>query len=883
MGWLKWIVIIGISFFFPPFLIIFLLWKYIKLMIRVDLYIMYLMIRIPLWLFIQLPLFYLFSAGHAITGFFIRGLTAIEHHKKTSIFFGGLYAAIAFLLFRPTSLSAGEIGAKSTVFVFFMVAGGFFGIIIASLIAKYRGLDFQLASKSFRGKGPKEKTKEKATEKAQKAKETGIQGRDLAAAGMGVAATGVSHGSTAHQAYQTVKEGEVVGEAGSIPTDILAILEDLPVVGEAVAGLGSASILPAILAILVIILALLVVLIVQAVVVAALFGGFIYAYLPMVLGPVAGAVGLGAAYGNLAGQTVGNKYLAGIDFSEEKRALQEAGARVNCVLKGPSCLRQWRLNNTVRPGSEDVGETYGLKIDRFEIGQGKTVNIAFKEKNYPLPISFTISNPRHGLKGINARNVKYRLKMIDMDHQGENAFCDTGWIPVGAGGGAAYNVDNDGKKDDIYPGTSASTGFLTIRAEEDGGQAPGDGFTLEDCNMLQPALGEYRTVMLEVRYDYFSQATLYFQAMSRENLQSNPSIQKRWEESKTADTPVKAAVNVNAPVLFYQSPDNGLQAQPFGVRATVNTDKYDIRYKVKDLTITKSSRTTRVEGAGQECQFESIAGKDDKFRLEDEAKSNIISSAIRSKVEENVDSGSIENYLWFTKDRQPPLFGCVMKLNQLSSISQAGETLNMNIKANYTVAKSEKIDNFKVHNSRCSNVNCPLLVTRQFAQSDRDYGWQTKCKGVDAGNGCTIVKGEGDWTKIQPTNSKFDASITQGEIALEVEALDALDGVDDVDGTSGETKLSAALKERNWKKVDEDETNYAIVWKTGFDGKPDTKYRKVNVANLCTQESVSASIENERGKWRSQAKDYLRKQYGWRDIISLKVNDLSMVGSISCS
>lgn len=285
-----------------------------------------------------------------------------------------------------------------------------------------------------------------------------------------------------------------------------------------------------------------------------IFWTFVYVGIPIILIIVGALVFTG--YDQLVDEEADRFAGIGTQFEGVANTYVQARNRVFCLLKGPSCLRQHRMNQTTRPGSDEVGQTYGLKIDRFQIGQGEQMDIAHRNADYQIPVSFTISNPRHGLKGITAKEVSYRIRMIDNDRDEQNPYCNTGWIDVDN----AYDADpddNDYEQDDIFPGTSASTGFLTIVSRNSANfdpnehkGAPGDGLTLRDCELLQPALGSHRTVLLDVKYDYFSQASLYFEAMSQQNFQSNPNLQKEWQESETADTPVKAAINVNTPVLF---------------------------------------------------------------------------------------------------------------------------------------------------------------------------------------------------------------------------------------------------------------------------------------------------------------------------------------------
>lgn len=449
--------------------------------------------------------------------------------------------------------------------------------------------------------------------------------------------------------------------------------------------------------------------------------------------------------------------------------LRQARARVFCILKGPSCLRQWRLNNTQRPGSDEVGETYGLKIERFQVGQGKQLDVARYDREEAIPISYSISNTRHGLKGITAKDVKYRLRMIDSKHKGGNAYCDTGWRDVDG-----FDADGDGKDDDIYPGTAAFAGFKRLDSAPESGK--GEAFTVDNCDLLQPALGEFRTVTLEVKYDYFSQATLYFDAMSLQHLTGNPNIQMpdKMKNSKTADTPVKAAVGVVSPVLYDQ--ESG-EPEPFSMGATVNTDEFDLKYKVENLTVTKSSRTRIAEseeGESRECSFKNENG-DSLMLLTESAKSKIISGFSKEESKKGPGTGekSGERF-WFTRNNQPSIFGCRMELTETESISPSGETLTMGVETDYTVAIKEPIDNFKAFNSRCSRWNCPLLFAIDLSDL-KGYGKraikkvrgkkleQAYCDGVDAGNGCVGTTGFG---KNPPDKRE---GIEQGDYAVRVD------------------------------------------------------------------------------------------------------------------
>lgn len=463
-----------------------------------------------------------------------------------------------------------------------------------------------------------------------------------------------------------------------------------------------------------------------------------------------------ADYLPYAGETASNAAQT-LDFDEEITMYQQAKARVFCLLKGPACLRQWQLNNTQRPGSDDVGETYGLKIDRFEVGSGSNLDVAYKDKGYEIPMSFSVSNTRHGLKGLNAYNVSYRVKVVGDRKRQPSEFCDTGWKPVPN----AYSIRGAEDQDevwgnnDIYPGTSANTGFLTD-----------EKITVGNCGMLQPGAGDHRVVKLILKYDYSSQATLYFTALSQQTLQSDPSIEKRWKNSETADTPVKAAINVNNPVLFDEESN---EPQPFGIRATLNTEEGDLKYRIEqeDLTIDMSEKVRMEESSS--CKLKE-GEKEGTLKIGDSMQD------ILEKRQENN---------WFTRSKAPPIFGCTMSLKEeeIGSISPSGETLQADIEANYTVSLDDPIDSFKIYNSRCTSLNCPLLVAKSQANletDDESDDLRYRCDGLDAGNGCSVIE-PGTWDNrelLTGSENKMDQRIEDGETVFDVSEIDGVEGKD---------------------------------------------------------------------------------------------------------
>ena len=533
------------------------------------------------------------------------------------------------------------------------------------------------------------------------------------------------------------------------------------------------------------------------------------------------------AYLNMVPDAVDNN-AAGAAAAEQTQetisVYQKARARVFCLMSGPECLRKWRMNNTQRPGSREVGQRYGLDVENFQAGQGTQIDVAYKQPDYAFPVSFTISNPRRGLKGIDATNVSYRIRMVEGVDQLDDPACDTGYIAIHN----AYDIDEDGKQDDIFPGTAASTNFVRID-QEFKDQYPdhfynqsGDLLTLEDCGMLQPGLGDSLTAVIDVKYDYFSQATLYFRAMSRENFNGRSNIQIDNKESVTADTPAKAAVNVNEPVLYSQQ---DLQSQPFNLRATLNTDEGDVRYKVKDMMLINSNSLKQVDGAL--CDFadsnNGVIDPGENMRLLSSLNpARVYAPGYVGTVNPNspaanmiagADEDRREDYYWFDSSRTAPMMGCTMELENPSEISPSGETLTVGIKSNYTVAKRDRLGSLRLQNNACRTLECPLLVTLQKDDSISDYDFKNRCTGLDAGaQGCSIIDfssldddGTNSWGRVQTQqfmanqggrNGKpTDTYLETNDVAIDLSQI----GASNYEGTG-----FAGVPYNMWRRVDED-------------------------------------------------------------------------------
>ncbi|MFT4892266.1 MAG: hypothetical protein ACI8Z7_000033 [Candidatus Nanohaloarchaea archaeon] len=846
-------------------------WKYVKFCIKVDLIVIYLIVRLPLWLFIQLPLYSLKISTQKIDHFFSQGFNALNRRRKLSAFLMIVFGAFFLFLF-PTNMQ--ELNILSAYFwwnnfwAYMRIIVGTVGtvMIILSLIETFSG---QVAQGEMPGEWARSElfaapgdAVGQGVDSAQRAVEGVQKGRKKADQMKGV--------------YKDIRSAELDKGAlrSAVPKDMTKVLADLAEsmglrAGAAEAGAAAASNPLGWLAVAVFLLAILI-FVAQLVLVTVFFVGYLQFIAPIVLGPVTAALGLGSDYGNFIGGEVADRYLAGVQVNADQYVdpVLEARQRVYCLLQGPACLRQWRLNNTRTPGSEAVGEQYLLEIDRFEVGSGEELDIAYKDRDYEIPVSFGLSNTRNGLKGINAYNVSYRIRVIDFEQGRDDPYCDTNWRPING-----YSIDEsddegDYESNDLYPGTAASTGFLTM-----------NDFTLEECGLMQPGAGQTRTVILDVRYDYFSQATLYFDAMARETLISDPSIEKSWKESETADTPVKSALNVNSPVLYNQDQlPSGNASQPFAMRASLYTEEDQVEYQIKDFEVRKSSQVEIADRSN--CRLTN-AGNDNILVPSGQAASIVTSLAEEPTEGDDRETGvtsgdgdvstgpsDVEGEpRWFGSDNSPPFFGCTMQLSNPQTISPEGETLTMGVSSNYTVKLQEPLEQFRALNSRCGDLNCPLLVTRQFAnEPGRDTdNWKYTCEGPDAGRtgqtaGCSVVNGAEDWSQVASNMmtgpDKLDERIDRGEIAIDPATYDVINGIGEYGRESNEGEYAIGLTESEIEKLEnsrideEDEEEpakgFAIVSRAG--GERDVEIIELEYI-VCDQR---ASVEDYRSYFETE-------------------------------
>lgn len=533
--------------------------------------------------------------------------------------------------------------------------------------------------------------------------------------------------------------------------------------------------------------------VVQFAVVMLIAGGIFYTFFSWIGAPlmnfIGGAIGLGQDWALLADQTIVEQYAPDIDLSPQVMAVQSAVAQAGCLMQ-PECFREWQANNTRRPGSDEVGQEFQLNIDQFEVNQGQgEFNIAFTPRDFQLPFRFRLSNTRHNLLGITAENVHYRVSVVSNEQGLDNPHCTTGWHELG----------------DIEPGRA---GDLAQAAE--GEDSPvRQNINLENCEILQPALGIHRDIVLEVNYDYFSQSTIEVQAMESENV--GEIIDPHIKESETADTPVQSYINVQEPIEFRENDDGTRDPIPFRVDFGIYTDE-DVRYQIPDpesILVRGSTQTDIIDD--QTCDLERT-NRENVYQLSEERL-------------ELLRTAQEEGGAWFHRHDNPPPFSCRMEIEQehVDTISRSGQTLSMGIEANYSIITDEASQGFEVHNDECPDFECPTLITEQQKEeldaavdqpgtSASDYGysnWEsymddkymTTCDRtirIDARDGCGVRSEPEEWELISgPMKQEGFDTIEDGETAYSWPHPDLEDRVDEAEHEYIASDLTPPEQERD--------------------------------------------------------------------------------------
>jgi hypothetical protein len=507
-----------------------------------------------------------------------------------------------------------------------------------------------------------------------------------------------------------------------------------------------------------------------------------------------------AASTDTIGQVAGSSASRSVDQGSE--FIQRQTGYVKCLGSSPvstltgdnECVQEWKSQNSERPDSNDVGERYGLVIDRFSItGSESGINVGSARPDEEIPVTIVVRNPIRGIKGIEAKNVEYKLRMTDSEHEGEDEYCDTGWLPL-------RDTDSSGEPEDIPPG-----GTVFKRSIQVSESSEGDPFTHESCRMLTPGAGDDRTVQFFLRYEYFSQATLYFQAMSTEELESED-ITRKFTNSQTADTPAQAALSATQPVTF-RSGYEGENRKTFEVQGTVTTEKEDVDYFIRDLKMVDSTLTQPLQG--DRCDFETQSSQQGSQSLRPD-------DFTKQRLQENADGDA----KFYSEDRPPNPFSCEFRLNEYRQISNSGETLDMDLLTNYTIIKSSDQVTFEAYNRRCSSEqnNCPFVFPVQGpsssdlarlsdpyqVNSENPLYWSLKearCTGPSASDGCTAVSSEQYRDLLNREINEYDGSkIRDGEIAVQINQEPS-----DLIGKCGQKAVNTDETNRNIIGLDYDE------------------------------------------------------------------------------
>ena len=541
-----------------------------------------------------------------------------------------------------------------------------------------------------------------------------------------------------------------------IGSKLRAIPKIGPWLSDILAGTAGGS---AIAVLLVVLIVLVFVWSIVAAIFVAIFGGLMHAIVFPFLGE---AFGVATGFGADVGGAVGSGPSASLDApSGLSNSINLATARVSCMLEGPACMQEWRANNTQRPGSEDVGREFGLEIESFNVNSGQTLDISRRRQSDNIPIQFDVYNPIQGLKGIEARDVQYRVAVDG----GPTTNCVSGWRDLG---GRFLGSNNNA----ISPGGFARpTGDL-------------EDLTLKNCGALQPGYSQDMNAELQIKYDYSSQSTLQFQAMA-EDYRLDQDIEPDPKESKTANTPVKTFVNVQSPVVFRDTP-SGRQPTTFPVWFGFETDSFNLEYQVKpqDFKIYSSSLLTDVDQVSPQdynldVEEDEFSGTCNDITYQDNSEYNLSSSYSDTNIER-----SQEREAWFSKGTGPSDARCTMILapNFLDSISPTGESMSIRVDANYTVTVSSNNAEFEVTNNRCNSgqINCPLIVPNSENEGGNISSACNTKTDIQSTDGCTVIENSDAWASnpdLINKDSELSTDISNRETAYRLSTL-----INDIEG-----------------------------------------------------------------------------------------------------
>jgi len=596
--------------------------------------------------------------------------------------------------------------------------------------------------------------------------------------------------------------------------------------GGAVAG-GGALASGGAIALLIIVLIMAVALLIMAVQWVILTSYFLFFLAPfmssLAAAPLMGFLGFADDYVNYADQTIVDQYVPEIDIGMPAFTM-EAGARIGCVLEGPHCLSEWRMNNTMQPGSDEVGEEYRLYLEDFTVNAGQQVDIAY-EIDSELDIQFALRNPRYGLRGIPAENVQYRTIVTD-PRDSDQIYCQTEY----------ENVETITEPStDIAPGDSAP---VTSRDSED--------LSFEECQLLQPGGAEMtRQVFVDYFYEYSSQSSLRVQAMSEEN-RRELELNKDFQKSETARTPVQSFINVFAPLTFNEQQGQS-ESLPFSAQIGFEVAQSDVIYRVDPESIEFRPSQQVERGSESQCDFEPKDDQENVYQLNEES---------IAQMETEIEAGE-----WYSSTSPLSTFDCEMRLQDGGQgISPSGETLIFDIDADYIVRHTEASEDLQVWNRHCSGRDCPMLLPEQTVEDDPELdsdNFITKCTSsrndddsrADATGGCSVRSPNVDgWGSGLSEDYPYNyGDIEDGHTAYRWDEEEIEEYSNEEQGElAGELpndKIAIGLEEEDWNRIiEQGEENIAL---TADLNNERTDLEEINPNRACTDAVSGDSLTND--------------------------------------
>ncbi|QGA80794.1 hypothetical protein LC1Nh_0912 [Candidatus Nanohalobium constans] len=500
----------------------------------------------------------------------------------------------------------------------------------------------------------------------------------------------------------------------------------------------------------------------------------------LILGLIGGGILMfsgGGGYMGLLGDMFGSETSqAGNAFSDFGEVIGFQAGKFGKTLScfgDAGCIKEWELNNTQEPGSNDVGETYELRVDGFNVfGADQSFDVAYQAPGTGIPISFLLKNTRHQLKGIDARNVSYRLRITETKFaSGSDDQCSSGWISLQKYGQDVDGLGEGNANNLLLPGESAEP--LNWQEED---------MSLADCGLLQPGPSNSFDALLQVKYNYSSHSILQIDAMSNRH-RNEENIERDRKNSDAVDTPVQSYIATRNPMTFSEVNGDRID-RPQQFEVGISTDENDVSYKVdaESFEFKDSSLTDHVES---ECSglVKADEGGENMFELNKSVKEDI---------------GDRQEDSWFDKRSSAVKAFCNFEFNDPEEISATGETLTFTAEADYQLKLSEHRTSFKVRNTRCTTENCPMLKPvsenldtivqtdlddqdiNRSSEDYRDKQYAICGRPQDDEDGCSVLKnGFKDRSSLVEENREeesrengADLVVEEGNIAVKTSAID---------------------------------------------------------------------------------------------------------------